>query len=83
MIERADEKAGQMGMDVLLIHDERDGLSLYPVHNAGRMYLPKYVLHVAEFAPIKRRRQASRGRRQTESLVLKHLTAGEKKHGHR
>jgi len=80
-IEKAEQRAAQEGKDVLVIHDEREGISLYPVHCSDRMYMPKYVLHVAKFSDIKRRRQ-TRHVFHKGSLVMQALTQGEK-HGNR
>jgi len=43
-IKRAESLARSLGKDVLIYHDERDRISLCPVVNANRMYIPKYVL---------------------------------------
>lgn len=59
-IKKAENRSRQTGKDVLLIHDERDRLSLCPVNDARRMHIPKYVLHTVYHNDIKKELEAKR-----------------------
>jgi hypothetical protein len=76
VIEKAERRCSALGCDVIVFHDERDGLSLCPVRCADTMYIPLYVLHIARYRTVKALRAASKGRQRKKSLVLSVLGDG-------